>query len=84
MCTTFDGVDVIYIGVYILGEAGVVLHRHLNRHPITLRIDINNVLNQRFATLVQELHKAFQTILRIEFVMTVIALLILFAFVSQV
>ena len=43
VCTTFDGVDIVHIAVYILVEIGVVDNRHLYWSTIFLGVQVNHL-----------------------------------------
>ena len=43
---TLDRVDVVDVRVDILREARIVLHRHLYRNAVALRVDIDRVVDQ--------------------------------------
>ena len=57
VCTTFDGVDVIYVGVYILVEVGVVNHRHFDGSTVFLCAEMNHFADKRSTRLVDITHK---------------------------
>ena len=80
-----DGVDVIYIGVYVLREGIVVLHGHLHRNAVLLGVEVDDLVDDRRAARgVEILHELLETLFRIEVVVDVFAVLVLAALVRQV
>ena len=84
MGTTLDGVDIVYIRMYILRERVVVLHCNLYGHAIALGVDIDHRLDQRLtACCVEILNKLLQTVVREEGFATEFAILVLLAAVGE-
>ena len=82
--TTLDGVDIIYIRVYILRERIVVLHCNLYRNTVLLGVEVDNLLDNLLTTrLVEVLHKLLQTILRVEALRTWVTLLVLITHIGD-
>ena len=60
--TTFDGVDIVHVGVYVLVEIGVVDHRHLHGRAVFVGVQVDYLGDKRGAGLVDvtnELGKTF-------------------------
>ena len=75
--TTLDRIDVVYIRVYVLRERVVVLHGHLDGHALRLGVEVDDLVDDLLtARLIQVLHELLQTLLRIEVVLTQLAILI--------
>ena len=75
--TALDGVDVIYIGVYVLRERIVVLHGHLHRDAVLLGVEVDDLLDDRRAARgVEVLDELLESLLRVEVVLAGLALLV--------
>jgi len=75
--TALDGVDVIYIGVYVLRERIVVLHGHLHRDAVLLGVDGDDLLDDRRAARgVEVFDELLESLLRVEVVLAGLALLV--------
>ncbi len=66
VCTTLDGVDVVDKRVDILVEGGVVGERHLDRHTLTLSVEMDHVGNQRLLRGVDVFHELAQPVGRVK------------------
>ena len=77
MRTALDGVDVIYIGVYVLRERIVVLHGHLHRDAVLLGVEVDDLLDDRRAARgVEVFDELLESLLRVEVVLAGLALLV--------
>ena len=70
MGSTFVGIDVVYVGMDVLGERGIVLQGDLHRYGPFGVFDINRCGQEGFPGLVQIGYKFLQTSLRIKLFLT--------------
>ena len=57
MRSSLDGVDIVDVGIYILVEIGVVGHGHLDGHASAFRIEMDDILDERFLPFVDIFHE---------------------------
>lgn len=76
MRTAFNGVDIVYIRVYVLTVVGVVHHSHLDRYALLLCLQIYNIVKQVRAVTVDIAHKLFQSVFCMEHFLSCLSLLI--------
>ena len=70
------GINIVDIGVYILLIVLIIGHCHFDGHLSLVILDMNNIVQQIDLTLINEMHKLLETILRIENLRQGISLLI--------
>ena len=63
MGTTFDGVDIVNIGVDVLRIVGVVHHSYFDRRALLLRFQIDDIVEEMGTMTVHITDELFQTIL---------------------
>ncbi len=79
-----DGVDVIDVGVHVLRVGVVVLHGHLHRHAVLLRVEVDDRLDDGGAARgVEVTHELLQTLLRVEPFAQRLALLVALTLVRE-
>ena len=68
--TTFDGVDVVHIGVDVLAVRRVVHDGHLDGRVLLLSVQINHIVKQAHTGGVDVAHKVLQASLAVEHLLT--------------
>ena len=66
MGTSFDGVDVVDIGVNVLAVVGIVHHSHLDRNVLLLGFEIDHIVEEMRAMTVHIANKLFQSVFGME------------------
>ncbi|MPM83181.1 hypothetical protein SDC9_130244 [bioreactor metagenome] len=66
VCTSFDGIDVIYVREYVFVVRGIVRHRYFDGNALFFGNDMNGFRNERLLGLVDITNKLFQPIFRIK------------------
>ena len=83
MRTTFDGIDVIDVRVYVLIEVGVVNHRYLYRRTVFVGAQMDHLRDQRRTGTVDVTNELRETLLRVELLLLAVTLCINDTFVLE-
>ena len=81
--TTFDGIDVIDVRVYVLVKIGVVNHRYLYRRTVFVGAQMNHLGDQRRTGTVDVTNELRETLLRVELLLLAVTLCINDTFVLE-
>ena len=76
MCTSFNGVDIVHIGVDILIVVSIVHHSHLDGYALLLCLQIYHIIEEMGAMPIYIAHKLLETLLGMEHLLLGVALLI--------
>lgn len=63
---SFDGVDVVYVGVNVLVEVIIVGHGHFHRNAVALCLQVDDILDQRLLAFVKIFHELTESLFGME------------------
>ena len=66
MGTTFDGVDIVHIRMYVLAVVGIIHHSHLYGDVLFFCFEVDNIVEEVCAMAVYVAYKLFQAIFGME------------------
>ena len=67
MGTTFDGIDIVDVGVNVFGIVGIVHHGNLNGDSLLFGLQIDYIVEKVGAMAINVAHKLFQTVFGMEY-----------------